>query len=67
MQKTQIEWHPYPKEKPKKYDEYLVKVHKGWNLFTYRTFWIPERNAFWEFSINITAWAELPKPYKEDS
>ena len=29
MQKTEIEWHKYPQEKPKECDEYLVTGNCG--------------------------------------
>ena len=65
MKKTEIEWHKYPQEKPEEYDEYLVTVQDGQDLFTVPTYWIPEGNIFEDFSRKIIAWAELPEPYKE--
>lgn len=62
-----IEWHQYPQEKPEEYDEYLVTVQDGQDLFTFTTYWIPEGNTFMDFSRDIVAWAELPEPYKEET
>ena len=66
MKKTEIEWHPYPQEKPEEYDEYLVTVQVGQDLFTFTTYWLPQGNTFIDFYRDIVAWAEMPAPYKED-
>ena len=34
MKKTEIEWHPYPNEKPKRVDEYLVTINCGYFKIT---------------------------------
>lgn len=62
-----IEWHKYSQEKPDEYDEYLVTVQDGQDLFTFTTYWIPEGNTFMDFSRDIVAWAELPEPYREET
>ena len=61
-----IEWHPYPKEKPKKSDDYLVSIKAGDKFFTYTAYWIDTIGIF-ELRCDgrILAWAEMPAPYKE--
>ena len=67
MKKVEIEWYPYPEEKPKKVDQYLVSVNMGNESFTSTSYWIPRENVFediWDEC--ICAWAEMPEPYKEE-
>ena len=61
-----IEWHPYPQEKPTEEGYHLCtvtdcpyRVHTFWYIDAEDGF--GERLNGWE----ITAWAELPKPYEE--
>ena len=61
-----IEWHQYPKEKPKKSDDYLVSIKAGDKIFTYTAYWIDPIGIF-ELRCDgrILAWAEMLAPYKE--
>lgn len=63
---TVIEWHRYPQEKPNKDDEYLVSVKSGDDiLFTSTSLWIGSKDNFTDrWNEHISAWAELPEPYK---
>ena len=62
-EETKVKWHPYPKERPPKDDDYLITI-KGkhikkvmkWNSV----------NGYFNIYVNVIAWAELPKPYKEE-
>lgn len=57
-----IEWHPYPKEKPKKDTMYLVSIEN----FTSTSYWTTQNDAFDIWDKCTSAWAEMPKPYKEE-
>lgn len=62
-----IEWHPYPKEKPKKSGDYLVSIKAGDKIFAYTAYWIDSIGIFeLRWIGRILAWAELPEPYKEE-
>lgn len=68
---TKINWHPYPKEKPKKTGHYLVcdeylKRHDDAGIRV--SFWMQFEDGIWGWSqgYRIIAWAELPEPYSED-
>ena len=71
MKKTEIEWHPYPKEKPKVVDEYLVTINYGFFKITSSAIWKDGRFMEDEDESSkmypVIAWAEMPEPYKEDS
>ena len=71
MSETKVKWHPYPQEKPENNsrDPYLVtwnynngfKIEPTVDLFYY------EDDAFkWNEEMEVTAWAYLPEPYKEE-
>ena len=70
MKKTEIEWHSYPEEKPKRVDEYLVTVNCGDFKITSTSIW--KNNKFQKDEDkpgrigSSTAWAEMPETYKED-
>ena len=68
MQKTEIEWHKYPQEKPKECDEYLVTVNCGYFNLTETSTWKDGLFTDYENEPNricsIIAWAEKPKPYE---
>ena len=66
MSESEIVWNKYPKDKPKIDDEYIVSIKLGKDSFTATAIWKNVKNKFQDvFDENITAWAELPKPYKE--
>ncbi|MCR5466785.1 MAG: hypothetical protein K6F11_08140 [Lachnospiraceae bacterium] len=58
-----IEWHPYPKEKPKENESYLV-TYEG---YITGNSYVNISRYFWDGFVHrrVTAWAELPKPYEE--
>ena len=69
MNKTKVEWHPYPKEMPDMAggEKYIVTVKYKRNV-KLKIMESGERGCFTPPLFGkITAWAELPKPYKEDS
>lgn len=56
---TQVDWHPYPEEKPKREGVYLVtlkdeEVTSDWFNSGYFRFYVDD----------VIAWAERPKPFK---
>lgn len=63
-----IEWHPYPQEKPKKDDEYLVSVNMWNKSSTLTSSWITSNGVFKDiWDERIYAWAEKPEPYEEQT
>ena len=67
MSESKIVWNKYPKEKPKIDDEYIVSIKLWNNSFTATANWKNVKNEFVDvFDRNITAWAEMPKPYEEE-
>lgn len=66
MSENKFKWHSYPQEKPNEKDTYIVTLKFGKDLLTSTTDWIPEQNTFWDFGDSVVAWAEMPKPYKEE-
>ena len=70
MKKTEIEWHPYPNEKPKRVDEYLVTINCGYFKITSTSIW--KNNKFQKYENkpgrigSITAWAEMPELYNPE-
>ena len=67
MKKFEFEWNLYPQEKPKKDGSHFITVEDKNGRFTMTAWWNESRKRFGliddEF---IKAWAELPKPYKEE-
>lgn len=67
MSESKIVWNKYPKEKPKIDDEYIVTIQLWNKSFTATANWKNIKDKFVDaFDSNITAWAELPEPYKEE-
>ena len=73
---TKVKWHPYPKEKPpvkdnNKKEDYLVTIRHKKETFVINASFHPfYKQFFQEYMISdldnfVTAWAELPEPYKE--
>lgn len=66
MSESKIVWHKYPQEKPTVDDQYIVSIRLGKVSFTATADWKNVKGKFKVmFNENITAWAEMPKPYKE--
>lgn len=68
MNKTKVEWHPYPKEMPDMAggEKYIVTVKYKRNV-KLKIMESGERGCFIPPLFGkITAWAELPEPYKEE-
>ena len=67
MKKAEIEWYPFPQEKPKVADEYLVTVNCGYFNITSTSNWKNGRFTDYENEPgrigSIIAWAEMPEPY----
>ena len=70
MNKTEIEWHKYPDEKPKEIDEYLVTVNCGYFDTTSTAIWVGEKFTGYQNELgrinSIVAWSEMPAPYQEE-
>ncbi len=73
---THVDWHPYPKEKPKDDGYYIVTINPFLNSYpVVSDFWKSmtvcdedfsktETVSFWErYGGQVLAWAELPEPY----
>ena len=66
MNESKIEWYPYPKEKPPKNKSmYMVSVKAGNKTFTGALKWLKRKFMFCDKF--VTAWAEMPEPYKEET
>lgn len=67
---TKVNWHPYPKEKPKKSGEYLVTLicNRKNDEPTVTTFQYSARKEKWVpiWCNDVIAWAEKPEPYKPE-
>lgn len=61
MKKVEIVWHKYPDEKPTKDGLFLI-THKFGNRKEVAMAYLTKDIN----SNNLIAWAELPKPYKEE-
>ena len=62
MKKVEIVWHKYPDEKPPKDGLFLI-THKFGNKKEVAMAYLTKDI----YSNTLTAWAELPEPYKEES
>ena len=63
MNETKVERHPYPKEKPKKNNKYLVSVKIKKRSSSDAFYW-DELLGFGErLNEIVSAWAEMPEPY----
>ena len=68
MSESKIVWRKYPQEKPTVDDQYIVSIRLGKVSFTATADWKNVKGKFKVmFNENITAWAEMPEPYKEKS
>ena len=65
MKKVEIEWNPYPKEKPQKDGLYIVSVKIGDRTLTSALKWL-KRRKFIFYDKHVTAWAEKPEPYNPE-
>ena len=66
MSENKVKWHPYPKEEPPEEDDYLVTVRGDLNPFIYYLYYssyTTGRGSQWDY---VTAWMDIPKPYKEE-
>lgn len=75
---TKIDWHPFPDEKPASYTKnYLltVEIHYGKSrvrMVAIDTWADSKQGGEWEAFDNnpdavVTAWLELPEPYKPEA
>ena len=68
MSESKIVWCKYPQEKPTVDDQYIVSIRLRKDNFTATADWKNVKGKFQDvFNENITAWAEMPEPYKEKS
>ena len=66
--KDKTDWHAFPEEKPKEDDLYIVTINESFNgrSFTSPSWWDSREKQFSDFEDSVvTAWAEMPKPYKK--
>lgn len=66
---TKIDWHPYPDEKPKKNNVYIVTFFSSFykKTLVYDDGYDVEKDEWETFNddgCRILAWAELPEPYR---
>ena len=67
MKKVKFEWNPYPQKKPKKDCSYFITVEYKGERVTQTAWWTESRKRFGLIDDGfVKAWAELPKPYKEE-
>ena len=77
MSENKVIWHPYPKKKPlvkdnNKEEDYLVTIRYRKEILVINASFSPYYKQFYrEYMISdldkfVTAWAELPEPYKEE-
>lgn len=67
---TQVDWKPWPKEKPKERGNYLITYIDKWNKnkkYVCERFYLSKNS--WSFGerLECIAWAELPEPYKGEA
>lgn len=64
---TTITWHPYPQDNPPKRGQYIctaIDPNDG-TPYTIASGWWKTDDGSYDWSVvGVTAWAELPKPYK---
>ena len=61
MSDSKAGWHPYPKEKPTRWGEYLITIKtQGGNIVDVGLFF---GNTFQDQ--NVIAWADMPEPYEK--
>ena len=66
MKKVEIEWHKYPDEKPKRDGDYLVTVKRKKRSFTSKFYWDSLLGFGDSLNELVSAYADMPEPYKED-
>ena len=67
MSKTKTVWHPYPDEKPRRANEYLITLKKIRRFYVTTDYYdIKEGDFENEFCSNIVAWAEMPRPFEPE-
>ena len=62
MSENKVNWHPYPQERPIEDNDYLITVKYR---HTRKVMKWDSVNGYFYIEGNVTAWAELPEPYKE--
>ena len=64
MSENKVKWHPYPQERPIEDDDYLitVKCRRTRKVTTWDSV-----NGYFYIEGDVTAWTELPEPYKEEN
>ena len=64
---VKFNWHPYSEEKPKEFGNYILTVESKKKRYISTLHWFNDICEFLnEDDEAILAWAEFPKPYKED-
>ena len=63
MSENKVKWHPYPQEIPVEDNDYLITVKYSRRAKKVTTW--DSVNGYFYIEGNVTAWAELPEPYKE--
>ena len=65
---THVDWHPYPEEKPKNGNKYLITLKKYSGLLKIGIAYFDEDDwIIFNAEIQVIAWAELPEPYHKET
>ena len=74
MSKNRVKWHPYPQERPKKGNKYIVTIHvNGKVKHVTKSIYHKEDGGFFGLDkipkFKVIAWTDIPDPYNkgEDS
>lgn len=66
MNENTVKWHPYPQEKPKKDNKYLVSVKRK-KMSSSDAFYWDELLGFGErLNDLVSAWPDMPEPYMDE-
>lgn len=64
---TQVDWKPWPKEKPKGIGHYLITYIDKWyenKKYVCEQFYLDEKSWMFGERLECIAWAEKPEPYQ---
>ena len=68
---TKVDWHQFPKERPKKSGKFLVTLsrdtEKDEPIVTTRQYNTKSEKFLPKWCSDIIAWAKLPQPYRQEA